>query len=100
MRATEIIRGVLDLIDVIDSNSEPLPEPDCVETNSSEDELVRLVDLLKHSYQGYDNSPNELVSDIASVTVDAGGGLNGPKQPSDIRSDSISMYPAFQAEKK
>ena len=45
MRATEIIRGVLDLIDGIDH---------------------------------------------------AGVGINGPKYPSDIRADSVAMYPAHQ----
>lgn len=48
MRATEIIRNVLDLIDT-------------------------------------------------SVTVNAGGGWNGPKNPADIRANSVSMYPNFQA---
>lgn len=31
------------------------------------------------------NSPNEIVSNIDSVTFDAGGGVNGPKHPADIR---------------
>jgi len=35
--------------------------------------------------QGYDNSPNEIIAPIASVTTDAGGGVNAPKHPADIR---------------
>jgi len=31
------------------------------------------------------NSPNEVVSDVDSVTTLAGGGVNGPKHPDDIR---------------
>jgi hypothetical protein len=45
----------------------------------------------------YDNSPAEVTAGIESVTTDAGGGWNGPKNPSDIRADSVSMYPNFQA---
>jgi hypothetical protein len=30
------------------------------------------------------------------VTTDAGGGVNGPKDPSDIRGEHPSMYPAHQ----
>ena len=45
----------------------------------------------------YDNSPAEVVAGIESVTTNAGGGLNGPKNPADIRADSVSMYPNFQA---
>jgi hypothetical protein len=31
------------------------------------------------------------------VTTDAGGGLNGPKHPADLRVKDPSMYPNFQA---
>ena len=44
----------------------------------------------------YANCPAEVVAGIESVTSHAGGGLNGPKHPADIRADSISMYPGYQ----
>jgi hypothetical protein len=31
------------------------------------------------------NSPNEVVADVDAVTTLAGGGVNGPKHPDDIR---------------
>jgi len=34
---------------------------------------------------GYDNEPTEIVADIDSVTSDAGGGVNAPRHPDDIR---------------
>jgi hypothetical protein len=34
---------------------------------------------------GYDNEPTEIVTDLDSVTSDAGGGMNAPSHPADIR---------------
>jgi len=31
------------------------------------------------------NSPNEIVTDVDAITTLAGGGVNGPKDPADIR---------------
>lgn len=79
MRASEIIRDILDLIDKLEHpESCDIAEPDVIAV-------------------AYDNSPQPRVQDLASVTTAAGGGLNGPKNPADIRSDSVSMYPNFQA---
>ncbi len=90
MRATEIIRGVLDLIDQLECEQqqelEQAPEP----IATSFKEIFATM---------YDNSPNPHVKDIASVTTAAGLGGIGVKSPADIRSDSVSMYPNFQAKK-
>ena len=107
MRATEIIRSVLDLIDHIEIEQQPT-EPNTVALITSEQPIDdcgddpnrfrQIVDLLTSEYgQMYDNSPNETTADIRAVTTHAGGGWMGPKNPADIRSDSISMYPAYQA---
>lgn len=93
MRATEIIRGVLDLIDQIDCQDTQEPIQTGVDTNR----FKQIFDLLSNDHeQMYNNSPAERVASIDSVTVDAGGGWNGPKNPADMRSDSISLYPAHQ----
>jgi hypothetical protein len=42
------------------------------------------------------NSPNEKIASIDAVTVDAGGGINGPKHPHDLRVKDPSMYPNQQ----
>jgi hypothetical protein len=42
--------------------------------------------MLSNRGQGeYSNTPNEIVADVDSVTTLAGGGVNGPKHPHDIR---------------
>jgi hypothetical protein len=105
MRATEIIRGVLDLIDQLDCAQQPEPEivaiapvEETVQTGVDNNRFKQIFDILSaERSQMYDNSPAEVVAGIESVTTHAGGGWNGPKNPADIRADSVSMYPNFQA---
>lgn len=95
MRATEIIRGVLDLIDQVECAQQEVPaEP-------VGGAFAQLFAKLSSDPQGYDNSPDPHVQGIEAVTTLAGlGGLNGPKNPADIRANTVSMYPGFQAENK
>lgn len=103
MRATDIIRSVIDLIDQIDCPVEDgaveivsVEEP--VQTGVDTNRFKQIFDMLSaERAQMYSNSPAEVVAGIESVTTDAGGGLNGPKNLADIRADSVSMYPNFQA---
>lgn len=88
MRATEIIRDLLDLIDQIECNtSEPEPEMGI---------FAQIITSLSQQTPDYDNSPAPHTQGIDSVTTNAGGGWNGPKNPADLRSDSVSMYPNYQ----
>jgi hypothetical protein len=102
MRATEIIRGVLDLIDQVENSDQidqestlahqPVEEP--VQTGVDTNRFKQIFDILSAERdQMYDNSPDPVVAGIESVTVHAGGGWNGPKNPADLRSDSVSLYP-------
>lgn len=92
MRATEIIRGVLDLIDQVECAQEQAPQ------EPVQGAFAQLFAQLSAEPQGYDNSPDPHVQGIDSVTTAAGlGGWNGPKNPADIRANSVSMYPNFQA---
>jgi hypothetical protein len=104
MRATDIIRELLCLIDVIDSKKagaeEVVAEP-VVSVNDPLDDGSRrfkqIFDILSREREGqYANSPTETIAGIASVTTDAGGGLNGPKHPHDIRVKDPSAYPNQQ----
>ena len=98
MRATDIIRNVLDLIDQIDC-PEPevvavIPADEPVQTGIDSNRFKQIFDILSaERSQMYDNSPNEVVAGIEAVTTNAGGGWNGPKNPADIKADSVSMYP-------
>jgi hypothetical protein len=85
MRATEFIRNILDLIDNIDGEKEQVKdfEDEVCEPQSEEDTQSA-------------NSPDTLYADIKKVTVDAGGGVNGPKNPADLRVSTMPLYPNLQ----
>ena len=93
MRATDIVRMTLDLIDMADK-----PEPKIeiqVATDEPEEEqrFASVFKMLQARGPGeYANSPNEIVAPIEAVTTDAGGGLNGPKDPADIRVKDPGAY--------
>ena len=85
MRAQDIIRAVLD---IIDSDNNPSSEETCGseqgEPNASRFKQIMAI-LDSDSTGPYSNTPNEVVTDVDAVTTNAGGGVNGPKHPDDIR---------------
>jgi len=95
MRATEIIRKILDIIDDNDTTEKSGPEAEVTITAQGDDinRFKQIVDLAQEEPEGYANQPDERVAGIASVTTAAGGGMNGPKHPADIRGSTQAMYP-------
>lgn len=97
MRASEILRGLLDLIDKIESKeqdtvSDPIDDPNRVK---------QIRDLMPCGCQDeaeYENQPQEAYASIEAVTTDAGGGVNGPKEPADLRGNSFRIYPSRRGE--
>jgi hypothetical protein len=104
MRATEIIRGLLDLIDGVDAVQQPETGCGCSDDDdhtvmavaTTDDELRRFKQILglvdDNAPEQYSNSPDERVAPVSSVTTDAGGGANGPKHPADIRGEHGRLY--------
>jgi hypothetical protein len=94
MRASEILRGLLDLIDQIEN---PVAElevpPEEIEVIDDPNRMKQIGDLMPTDC---DDRTKQAYAGINAVTIDAGGGVNGPKHPSDIRGDHISLYPAYQ----
>ena len=89
MRATEFIRGLLDLIDSVDGQ-ETTQQP-----NDYEEEVV-IVEPEGIADTQYSNSPDEFYTD-EKLLFSIGNDINKPKHPSDLRTDSFSMYPNYQA---
>lgn len=93
MRATDLIRAVLDLIDQTEKVQSTDPrqeiEIDVIPNEPGEQtsRFKQIFDLLsqRNRLEPYSNSPRDAVADIDAVTVLAGGGLNGSKHPDDIR---------------
>ena len=92
MRATDIVRQVLDLLDQVEGQHDIEPEAMPDDTCGSEQgepiagRFKQIFAMLDAPSSGpLANSPNEVVADIDAVTTLADGGVNGPKDPADIR---------------
>lgn len=97
MRVTEIIRGILDVIDGVDAQHQPpkvKPEATAYR-NSDIKRFKQTVDLAGDDTAAeYSNTPKEQYADIDAVTVDAGSdGWQGTKDPADIRGEHPRLYP-------
>lgn len=103
MQATDIIRAILDLIDQVEISpeKEPTQEPETVVEPPASDELARfkqIAGILPTEPMGdIANAPAPKYADVDAVTTLAGGGLNGPKHPRDIRVKDVSAYPEYTA---
>jgi hypothetical protein len=103
MKIADIIRGVLDMLDRAESmpgdQHEIVVKPVDAEPEHTEDsELLRMRQIAGLIGQGnvdYSNSPEEKYADIEAV-IASGDDVHKSKHPSDIRGDSISMYPGHQ----
>lgn len=95
MRATDVIRGVLDLIDQIET---PVSTDVVNEPGEQTSRFKQILTLLANKDQPtqYSNTPVPVVSDVDSVTTLAGGGVNGSKHVDDIRVKDPSAYPNQQ----
>jgi hypothetical protein len=88
MRATDIVRQVLDLLDAVeDSHKHDHSEH---EPESRFKQIFSMIDA--DSCGPLANSPNEVIAPVSAVTTDAGGGINGPKHSADIRVKDQGAY--------
>ena len=98
MRATDIIRNVLDMIDGIEEPEETgVDATVTIAVPSPENRFKQVMDLISSEKSSCNlaNSPDEKYASIDAVTVNAGGGVNGPKHPTDIRIKDATPYPTF-----
>lgn len=88
MKATEIIRNLLDLIDSVETGESDTSSVDYEEETPScggDCGCAKCQSELS-------NSPDELYVDTDTI-LSIGNDLNKPKHPSDLRADSFSLYP-------
>ena len=93
MDATEIIKGFIEVLNRIQDRDQ---EVENQMKADGDDRPSQIQDLKSSEPTSYSNSPQDKIADIDSVTINAGGGVNGPKHPSDIRGEHPSMYPSQQ----
>jgi hypothetical protein len=96
MKVTEIIRGILDVIDSVERD-QFLSTSQKPSAYSDKDikrfrQIVDLADTETNTV--YSNEPQEQYADIDAVTQDAGAdSWQGTKHPADIRGEHPSLYP-------
>jgi len=97
MRIAELLRKMADIVDQAEQNSGNDQSP---LTNMGQDDpnrIKQIADFLTGVNSGeFANEPNEEYAGIEAVTTDAGGGVNGPKHPHDIRVKDPSQHPNQQ----
>ena len=102
MKVSDIIRTVLDLVDAADQPVQA--RITAVDTDHPADdhssELVRMKQIAglldTHARENFENEPNEKYSGIEAVLA-SGDDVHKSKNPADMRSDSVSMYPMHQS---
>jgi hypothetical protein len=87
MRAQDIIRAVLDIIDNADQTTTATVDVMPNEPGEQTSRFKQIYAMLAQRGQPapYSNSPRDAISNVKSVTTLAGGGVNGSKHPADIR---------------
>ena len=97
MKISEILRKMADIIDraeqpdSIPPNYTPLVKGDDI------NRFKQIAGIIPSSdCRAVMNEPKEMYASIEAVTTDAGGGINGPKHPHDIRVKDPSAYPNQQ----
>lgn len=93
MRATEFIRNLLDFIDdQNDKNQAEIGSEDEVSIDCGCSPECDCADCQNNLA----NSPNPVFATVDMVTKDAGGGVNGPKHPADLKTSTFPLYPNLQ----
>lgn len=107
MKITDIIRGIIDLIDqeteqdqesqvaAIDVAINPEPQVQVLDPLDMMRQLAGVTDASCDDHQ-YSNEPDEQVSALGAA-FPAGDDVHHSKNPADIRTNATSMYPGFQA---
>ena len=96
MSARDLLRAVLDILDAEDEQKVKA-DIKINQNNEPNDRFKQILAMLDaDSFGPLANSPNEVVADIDAVTTNAGGGMNAPKHPHDIRVKDPSAYPDQQ----
>jgi len=97
MRIADILRQ---FADIIDQAEQPDSRPGDMSPLSKGDDVNRfkqVMDLVSDERQrAFANEPEEQYADVDSVTIHAGGGVNGPKHPHDLRVKDPSQHPGQQ----
>lgn len=97
MKIAELLRKMADIIDHAEQDSGNDQSPLTAMGQDDPNRIKQIADLISGAdTREVMNSPQEEYAGIESVTTDAGGGVNGPKHPHDIRLKDPSQHPGQQ----
>lgn len=111
MRITDIIRGVLDIVDAGNTEDQATTQqPDAIaalaiapEPEPQDDLLLSVIQQLAglpvEQEPEYANEPCEMTAPVGAA-FPGGDDVHSRKNPADIRTNAPSMYPGYQAEKR
>lgn len=101
MKITDIIRGVLDIVDRAQEQEQSAPAVHIAVAKTTDehdlDDLKSLAGIDGSSR--YANEPYEMTAPTGAA-FPGGDDVHARKNPADIRADSISMYPDWLAREK
>ena len=96
MRIADILRQFADIIDQAEQPDSRPGEMSPLANGDDVNRFKQVADLINSEETEYANEPQEEYAGIEAVTTDAGGGVNGPKHPHDLRVKDPSAYPNQQ----
>jgi hypothetical protein len=100
MKITDIIRGVLDVIDRAEEPEQAPAVAVAMELEPQEEliDMQRLAGLIDFEEPEYANAPMEIVAPV-TASFPSGDDVHHSKNPADIRTNAASMFPDWQARK-
>lgn len=98
MKITDIIRGILDVIDSAKQSEQEPVVAVAVDTEPAAEiaDMQRLAGLLDFEEPEFANAPVEIVAPVTAA-FPAGDDVHYSKNPADIRTNAPSMFPDWQA---
>jgi hypothetical protein len=97
MRIADLLRQFADIIDQADQPDSRPGEMSPLANGDDVNRFKQVMDLVASERDlAYANEPAEEYASIEAVTTNAGGGINGPKHPHDLRVKDPSQHPGQQ----
>lgn len=97
MRIADLLRQFADIVDRAEQPDNSAGELSPFTKGDDVNRFKQVMDLVASEHEPeYANEPAEQYAGIEAVTTDAGGGVNGPKHPHDLRVKDPSQHPGQQ----
>lgn len=97
MRIADLLRQFADIVDRAEQPDSTSGEMSPLANGDDVNRFKQVMDLVSDEREReFANEPEEQYAGIDSVTINAGGGMNGPKHPHDLRVKDPSQHPGQQ----